>query len=83
MEKEKLTALLELLIFIIPPPRKKKNQDDYTLKEVIFSVHVWIVSDNIKRRPSCHHFKHQHTESPPVHTEPCKYLQSRFSARTP
>lgn len=80
MEKENLTVLLELLIFSISPPRKeKKNQNNYTLEEVIFSVHVWIVSNNIKWRPSCHHFKHQHTESPPVHTEPCKYSEQIFS----
>lgn len=87
MEKENLTVLLELLISIISSPqepqKKTKYQNDCTLEEVIFSVHVWIVSNNIKWRPSCHHFKHQHPESPPVHTEPCKYVQSRLAVRTP
>ena len=40
-----------------------------TLEEVLFSVHVGIVCDDVERRPPSHHLKHQHAQRPPVHTE--------------
>ena len=50
-----------------------------TLKEVLLCVHVRIVGDNVKWRPPSHHLKHQHAQSPPVHTEACEGTQQEES----
>lgn len=59
------------LLDCIPQKQQPKAQS-CTLEEVIFSVHVWIVSDDVERGPPRHHLEHQHPQCPPVHTEPCK-----------
>lgn len=54
------------------PSKAEPKSQSCTLEEVIFSVHVWIVSDDVERGPPRHHLEHQHPQRPPVHAEPCK-----------
>ena len=53
-----------------------------TLEEVVFGVLVGVVclADDIKRRASCQHFEHQHTQRPPVDAE--VWNDTMFSVQT-
>lgn len=41
-----------------------------TLEQVVLSVHVGVVRDDVEGGAPGHHLKHQHPQRPPVHAEP-------------
>ena len=53
-----------------------------TLEEVVLGVLIRVVclSDNVERRPTGQHLKHQHTQCPPVHAESYIFMNHAYSS---